>query len=354
MKVLLCERNFSGHRRIYLKWLSKTDGIEFFSFAPENTGFREDHFHPFITGSSLKSFKGYLSWIRQIRRIVKRDKIDVVHILDGDSLMRWFGCGLHSLGCDRVIVTYHNFYPGTARRISYRLMNLGRGHTCVVHSETLRQQMTAAGIKNAAHCEYPAFEFDAFAGLNSAQCKADLQMRADVPVIGIIGGISCYKNIIPFLHILQKTETDFQLLMLGRLTDITEQEITEATEPYKQKVRCMLRPLTDEEYKSGIAASDVIYCIYRRDFNGASGPLTDGVCCRKMILSSDHGTLGNITQQNHLGFTADVTDEKDILKNTEAALRQALSFKYDETAELYRDLLRPAHFLETYKKIYGI
>ena len=354
MKILLCERNFSGHRRIYLQWLSKIDGPEFFSFAPENTGFPEDHFYRFQTDLPLKSFKSYAAWVRQIRQIVKQNRIDVVHILDGDSLMRCFGAGLHSLGCDRVIITYHNFYAGTARRISYRLMNSGRRHTCVVHSEALRRQMKAAGVKNVEHCEYPAFEFDNFAELNGVRCKMDFQLQPDVPVIGFIGGISSYKNIIPFLRILQKSDRDFQLLMLGRLTDVTEQAIRDATEPYRQKVHCMFRPLTDEEYKSGIAASDIIYCIYRPDFNGASGPLTDGVCCRKMILACSHGTLGDITARHHLGMTADVSDEADILQKTETALSRvsALDFQYDKKAESYRNQLNPAHFLETYKKIY--
>ena len=352
MKILLCERDFSGHRRIYLSWLSKTEGLEFYSFAPENTGFAEDHFFAFRTDSPLKSFGNYAAWVRQIGKIVRQNKIDAVHILDGDSLMRYFGYGLHTLGCDRVIITYHNFYAGTPRKISYRLMNFGKKHTCVVHSEKLRRQMTGAGLKNVSLCEYPAFDFDEFDAMNAALCRTQSGLLPDVPVIGIIGGISSYKNIVPFLHILRQSDREFQLLMLGRLTDITEQEIAEATAPYSHRVHSLFRPLTDDEYKRGIAASDIIYCIYRQDFNGASGPLTDGVCCRKMILSCSHGSLGDITTQNHLGLTADVSDEADILAKTQTALDKAPGFGYDETAEAYRQRLRPRHFLETYKKIY--
>ena len=38
MRVLLCERSFSGHRKSYFQRLSDMEGIEFYSFAPENTG----------------------------------------------------------------------------------------------------------------------------------------------------------------------------------------------------------------------------------------------------------------------------------------------------------------------------
>ena len=73
-----------------------------------------------------------------------------------------------------------------------------------------------------------------------------------------------------------------------------------------------------------------------------------------MILACSHGTLGDITARHHLGMTADVSDEADILQKTETALSRvsALDFQYDKKAESYRNQLNPAHFLETYKKIY--
>ena len=48
MKVLLCERSFSGHRKTYMQWLSRIEGIDFFSYAPENIGFPEERHFPFI------------------------------------------------------------------------------------------------------------------------------------------------------------------------------------------------------------------------------------------------------------------------------------------------------------------
>ncbi len=352
MKVLLCERNLGGHRKVYLKWLSQIEGLEFYSYAPENTGFPEDRYFPFPAGSDLRSYKEYISWVGQIRRIVKQNGIDVVHILDGDSLMRYFGYGLHMPGGCRVVITYHNFYSGLARRISYRLMNSGRNNSCVVHTGTLKRQMESAGLKQVAHCEYPAFEFYTMAGTDPAECKRSLGLCEDIPVIGIVGGLNKYKNILPFLRILGRCGKDFQLLICGKPSEVTGQEIEEAVAPYREKVHLLLRLLTDDEYRVAIAACDIIYSIYRRDFQGASGPLTDGVCCGKMILSSDHGSLGEITADHMLGITADVTDEGDILAKTESALDGALSFRYGEKAEAYRNSLKPEAFMETYKQIY--
>lgn len=354
MKVLLCERNLNGHRKVYLQWLSQIDGPDFYSYAPENVGFAQDRYFACSGQPDLRSYAGYISWVRQIKRIVLQNDIDVVHILDGDSLMRYFGYGLHMPGGRRVVITYHNFYPGLPRRISYRLMNAGSRSRCVVHTDTLLRQMQSAGIKNVSHCEYPAFAFDTMSGMDSAECKKAFDLRPDVPVIGIVGGLNRYKNIIPFLHILRDCQKDFQLLIGGKPSEVTEQEILEASAPYREKMHLMLRLLSDEEYRTAIAASDIIYSLYRSDFQGASGPLTDGVCCRKMILSSDHGSLGAITSGNELGFTADVTDRKDILEKTEAALAAAVEFRYSPKAEAYRDSIRPASFMATYKRIYSM
>lgn len=352
MKLLLCERSLSGHRRNYIQWLSAIQGIDFYFYGPENLGFPPDRFYKFEQTGSMKSFSGYAKWIRQIRRIVKDNRIDSVHIADGDSIMRFFGYGLHSFGKARVIITYHHFFTGTARRISYRMMNAGRSHCCVVHTDTLLSEMKKIGVGNVIHCDYPSFDFDLFSAMDPAECRRRFGLADDIPVIGIIGGMTAYKRIIPFLLLMRKCGADFRLLICGRPSDISEQNISEAVAPYKEKVHTLLRPLSDEEYKAAVAASDIIYCLYGREFNGASGPLTDGVCCRRMILSCDHGSLGEITAQNHLGVTADVTDGEDILQKTEAALRQALDFQYDEKAEAYREQLNPEHFLETYKMIY--
>ena len=335
-----------------MQWLSKIPDIDFYLYAPEDIGFPPERFYQFEQNNDMKSFTGYIAWISQIRKIVKENQIDTIHIADGDSIMRFFGFGLHSLGNVRVIITYHHFFSGTARRVSYRLMNAGRSVCCVVHTDTLKTEMNKIGIRDVIHCNYPSFDFHSMEELDAVECKKQLGLTDRIPVIGIIGGMTAYKHIIPFLKIMRNCKKDFRMIIFGNPSEISKDEIASAAAPYLDKVKTLLRPLSDDEYKSGIAASDIIYCIYEQTFNGASGPLTDGVSCRKMILSCSHGSLGKITAHNHLGLTADVTDEADILKKTETALSQALSFTYDQKAEEYREQLMPEQFLTTYKKIY--
>lgn len=47
MRVLLAERALDGHRKTYMEWLSKMDGVEMFVLAPQNVGVEESHFFRF-------------------------------------------------------------------------------------------------------------------------------------------------------------------------------------------------------------------------------------------------------------------------------------------------------------------
>ena len=352
MRVLLCERKLTGHRRQYLNQLASIEGIDFFSYAPENTGFAEDRFFFLNAAEEKKSLSAYVKWIAAIRRIVRENGIDVVHFLDGDSIMRFFGLGMHALGKARVLITYHHFFPGVLRKLSYQLMNAGRKHVCVVHTDAVKEYLQTYHIGTVYQCDYPAFEFARIAALDPKESKTYFGCDDNVPTIGIVGGMNAYKNIVPYLHILQRCTEDFRLRLCGAPKDVTEEEIDGAIAPYREKVKKTIRMLTDREYKTAIAASDIIYSIYNLDFDGASGPLTDGVCAGKMILSASHGSLGEIVTSNALGLTADVTDDADILRKTEAALRQAPGFQYGEKAACYRERLKPEYFYRTYGEIY--
>lgn len=352
MKILLTDRTMNGHRKIYMKCLSKIPKAEFYVLAPENIGVDASHFTKYRMSGKLKSARSYISWIRQIKRIVRENGVDVVHILDGDSVMRWFGAGFGSIGAPKLVITYHHFFAGKARKLSYRLMCGGKSRMCVAHTESVKKALQACGVNNITRCEYPAFDFADIADCDSVAAKKKMGVFPGTPVIGIIGGMSSYKNIIPFLETLQRCSSDFHLLICGRTGEVSEEEIRKATKSYQDRVTLKLKYLSKEEYEEAVVASDIIYCIYNHEFDGASGPLTDGVCAKKMILSCSHGSLGEIVRKYKLGVTAKCDDREDILRQTEQALKTAGNFQYSDIALKYRESLKPVLFQETYKRIY--
>ena len=114
----------------------------------------------------------------------------------------------------------------------------------------------------------------------------------------------------------------------------------------------VIRQLSENEYEQAIAASDIIYSLYGHEFDRASGPLTDGVCAKKMILSCKHGSLGEIVSENLLGLTAECDDREEVIKQTELALCRAKNFRYGEAANRYRIQIQPEYFMSTYRNVY--
>lgn len=352
MKVLLCERNFAGHRAKYLERMAQIPGVEFFCYAPENIGFAEDHFFAFDPALRSRRFSDYFKWIAGIRTIVRSRGIDLVHILDGDSIMRFFGLGFASFGDAKVVVTYHHFFEGTLRKLSYHGMLAAKRSVAVAHTENVLQAFEAAGIDRVRLCEYPAFDFDRIAGRDPVEAKNYWKVPQNVPVIGMIGGMSAYKNMLSFLTALQNCREPFHVLICGKPGDVSVREIEECIAGYRDKVTLVPGRMSEDGYDLAVAASDIVFCVYGHSFDGASGPLTDGVCARKLILSCEHGSLGHIVRNSHLGLTAETDDPAQVLAQTEEALRMAKDFAYDETAVAYRDSLKPECFLEKYRRIY--
>lgn len=352
VKVLLSEINFKGHRKTYMECLSQIKGIEFYVLAPENFGIETDHYYKNVSCNGVHDIKSYLKWLWQIKKIVSKNDIDVVHILDGDSIMRWFGLGFNFFNAKKIIITYHHFFSGSVRKLSYWLMCHGKKRVAIAHTSSVKRAIKNCYVDNVLHIAYPAFNYERIASLDKKICKLKYGVPISVPTIGIIGGLNMYKNILQFLCVIQKSNKDFHLLIAGKEGDITQKQIESAVKSYKEKVTLNIKFLSNQEYEESIMASDIIFCIYGKDFDGASGPLIDGVCAEKLILSCSHGSLGEIVLQNSLGFTADCDDKLDILNKVNEALNEVEKFKYGIKAHNYRESLTSTAFQKKYKDVY--
>lgn len=82
-----------------------------------------------------------------------------------------------------------------------------------------------------------------------------------------------------------------------------------------------LKWLSREEYIDSIVASDYIILPYTREFNGASGPLAEGVVANKVIIGSNYGSLGKIITENELGYTFEVENSEDLANVIDNALK---------------------------------
>lgn len=356
-KLLLVERFLDGHRGVYLQTL--TQGIknyDIYLYAPHNIGVQDDRFIGYRKWkrddkAESNSMFSYFQWMHRIRHFVKQNKIDCLHFTDGDLFMKYCGLGLPKK-C-KVVITMHHFINSTMKRAGYKFLGMMDNVQVVVHSEKLKERFSKLipEIKITV-CYYPGFNYENLKKMNVAECKTILGLNSNRPVIGIIGGARKEKNIERFLYALQRIGSDYTLLFCGNINRDCMNIKDMVVGFDKNKCKYIFGTLTDDDYFRAIAASDIIFNIYGKNFDGASGPMIDGVCCEKLIISCDHGTLGDTVKRFHLGYSADAESDKEIKEITERAIKNCGSFHYDEKAKEFRDKIRVDQFLKRYNEIY--
>lgn len=346
MKLVLVDTSVTGHHVPYLQALSNL-ADETIAILPEELPSLSipQRICAFPHGSKRR-FSDFLKWANAVKHIVDQEKPDIVHFLMGDDFYRFFGAGLCLFARYKVVVTLHWMRSGFAGRLSTKFI-AWHSDSVIVHSEYIQQKLSSYGIRNAVHIEYPQFGTTFYP---KEEARAYWQLRQDTPVIACVGGTRFDKGLDILLEALKKVEKPFQLLIAGKAEHFSEDFIREHTQSYSDCVHLHMRFLTDEELASAVCAADVIALPYRRKFDGASGPLGDGVVHSKMIVGPNHGNLGDTISRNHLGYTFE-TENPDSLAEV---LNRALGEKWepDELYAEYQKMISADRFQARYSVLY--
>ncbi|MCI8375978.1 MAG: glycosyltransferase [Lachnospiraceae bacterium] len=222
----------------------------------------------------------------------------------------------------------------------------------VVHTKMLAEfyssQLKRSFIKQI---EYPVFDYEELLKISPVTAKKEYSLPLDKKVIGLLGGTLRYKGYHFLLENLQYLKREgIYFLFAGNERDYTHSQIETALKENHVEGTVILRRLTSYEFRCAIQASDIILLPYGREFNGASGPLAEGVCAGKTIIGSDHGSLGSLIRDNHIGYTFETENGQDLIRVLNQVKEK--DFLYDKTAEEYRKSLQPEFFGEAYLKVY--
>lgn len=346
MKILYIDNDISGHHEIYLKSLVDQTNDNFYILPEYISGVEQGR--QYLFNANLSTFGGYIKWIRFIHRISVEKNVDVIHFLNADPLIRYFGFYLEKLKKKRIIGTFHHFtysiLRNRSRKIVFSKINCG-----VVHTEYLYSITRNAGINNAILIDYPVFETINLISPESARNFFGIPNDSK-KVIGAIGGTRKIKGLDRLLTALNKIDSNYYLLIAGKEDFFDKEFILDNSSKIEEKVFLCMKYLTDEELNAALNASDIIALPYRKEFDGASGPLAEGVSLGKCIVGPDHGSLGEIIADNNLGYVFDA----DNIITLEAALESALNhdFKYDEIAKAYQNRLKVETFKTKYMDLY--
>ncbi len=350
MKVLYVDIETGGHHQTYLKALMDIPEKENVLVLPEKIeGLKAKQYVFRKTDFFNKKLLEYYKWTEEVKGIIKTEKPDVVHFLYGDVFYKYFGLGLEGLKKKyKVVNTIHALKKGKVGIVSLkRIMRLSS--VGVVHTDAIFNEVKDAGIENIVHIEYPHFStgYD----IDKAGARKYYGLSENAFALGCIGGTRYDKGLDILLKALQGVNGDFELLIAGAEDAIKREIIEELARPYRDRVKLHLNFLTDEEFEMAIQAVDAIVLPYRKTFNGASGPLGEGVAKEKMIIAANHGSLGDIVEKNHLGYMFESENCEDLKKVLNTALQRRF-FKYDAIALNYMNKISISAFQKEYSEIY--
>ena len=349
MKVLYVDNCIIGHHTKYLKSLAKKLPVNSCFVLPsyiDEIDIKKQHL--IDIDIERKNPFGYIRYIKFIKNIAKEEKVDIIHFLSIDPLLKYFGWGFRSISKHhKIICTYHHLKKGKVHDLARKMMFMNI-NCCVVHTDSIVSILNHKGIKNCAHIEYPVFEYET--KLNVKDCRNKLGIKTDNKVILALGGTRYNKGLDILLDALSKVNVPFELLIAGQEEYFTRKEIEKKIESYKENVHLVLKYLSDRELEECLVASDIICLPYRKCFDGASGPLAEGVIHDKCMIGPDHGSLGKIIKSNHLGMTFKSENSVSLSKVIIDCIVK--KFYYDSHYLDYKYKISEKEFVSSYLDIY--
>ena len=347
-KILFVDTSLTGHHLVYVDNLIQAIGKEQSVVLMPRCDYKFSCKHILLNHyeDERRSVFTYLKMLYEIYSVATKEKVSIIHFLTGDIFYKYLGIGLRIFRRWKTVCTIHWVREGRLQSLSLRRICKAFSIN-VVHSSYLKNEIRSLGVENVYHIEYPQFNK---VSAETNKSRDYFNLAHDVPVLACIGGTRYDKGLDILVNALKNVSEEYQLLIAGQPSHFKESDIITLTEEIADKTHLCLRFLSDEELAAAISASDFIVLPYRKTFNGASGPLGEGVSFGKCIIGSDHGNLGYTINTYHLGYTF-MSENVEALSNV---ITQALSvpFAEDEQYKKYQKLLNPNHFRLEYKKIY--
>lgn len=349
MKVAFIDTALDGHHLSYMQSLvecveesivivpQKTDSIVCRQYEVDCS------FH------MSKKFGEYMKWIREISDILGKEKPDIIHFLYGDALFRFFGIGLGGFNkIGNTITIFHHVRRSKSRDISNRKI-AQKMDRVVVHTDSLMGTLEEIGISNGVHIEYPQFSNTKLIEQNKALKSLGID-KYEGKILLALGGTREDKGIDLLLEALNGIDEPFHLLIAGKEGFFTKEFIEEHSRTYADKVTMKLKFLDDEEFSLCLNAADIVVLPYRKIFDGASGPLGEGVAVGKMIIGPSHGSIGDLIRTYHLGLTFESENVDSLRESIQTALRT--DWLRDDEYLKYQEILSTGRFQREYRELY--
>lgn len=347
--VLLVDDSAVGHHLSYIRGIAgiDSDTIHLAALAPKGFEISEIEVFESRWAPVHRNFLRYGMWLREIHDTAVKINADIIHFVNADALRPFFGVGLE-LFTQATMGTFHNVQHSFIREASLT-RNLNGLDVALVHARFLATHFRYISDTSVKIVDYPSFEIEA---ADRENVFNDIGWGLDKGklTIACLGATRMNKGIDILLRALQRVDMPFNLLIAGQETGVSEALIRELSDSYKDSIYLHLSHLSENELVSAVWSADYLALPYRKTHNGISGPLALGVAAKKGIIGPDHGSLGTVITDNHLGY---VFETEDIASLANAINRALVSkFEYDEVANAYRNRLTVSNFRRNMLDLY--
>lgn len=273
------------------------------------------------------------SFYKLIKQVPKGE---VVHILYADIYYK-IPFILNKLMKERrTILTVHSCPNGKLKR---KLMKqfYKNAEIIIVHSEYIKNQFEALGLKNVELVHYPSFyDYSLIQPIEKLRIKYNIR-KGDV-VLGALGGLRKDKGIDILIESMKYISSNIKkriiLNIAGAPFDYSIDEIKCMCAEVNVRSNLILRFLSDEEFMECVVLSDIMVFPYRSTMTANSGPMTEAMVNRKPCIIPANTNLSAINEMYNVGVTFNQEDAASLGKTIENYIQHPTPLKYDIANEL--------------------
>lgn len=347
MKVLYVDISLSGHRYKYLNSLVEANKENVILVPKNNLHLKYKQYFMTSGYDKKRNYINYIKWIKEIKKLAEIENVDVVHILCGDALYRFFGLHLNCIK-KKVIVTFHSVVFTKIRIKSFKKI-FHKIFFGIVHTEYIKENLNKNKIYNVQKIEYPVFSQPI--NISKEEARKILEIPQDRICIPIMGKADYYKGTDLLLEALKYVDFPFFLYVTRAEGKYNEEYIKQHTHEYSEYVLCKTGMLSEEDYSNVIASADLIVLPYRKCFGGTSGPMLEAAWNRKFVIGPNHGSMGNLIEKYHLGATFESENVEALVQTLNLSVQKGL--KLDNKSLEFKKKLDIEQFVDENLKIYN-
>lgn len=365
-QILMCDFKNIGHHWIYnytvMKRISETNTITYFTsnicedqtMLLEKLGISVVEIETQEYSNKIKSNLSIFKNVLRCFRYAEKNNISLIHFFTLDFIL--IQLFLIKLFKNRNVSATIHWLPNNKIKLFFLHLNLKFALSkLVVHGDYIKEKIALRlDFKNMWKLNsivYPAFEENEVTEKDDALKVLGME-NCDEKILLYFGEMRKDKGIDILLDALKDIKAKYKLIVAGKPEYFTKEYILERAVGFNNVI-LDLEYVSDSKLALYFSMADIVILPYRSWFSGQSGPLTDGVKHKCMIIAPNVGQIGNTVVRYKIGKTFEVENSKSLAKVIDECIFQYNEWQKEHIKyfDVYNRLSSVSVFVAEYEKI---